>query len=195
MRDQGFTTLSLISLILFAAIEAISWVVGAYPRSWVTLRWTDRGSAVSETINVFEWNARGFQWARIDETSGPDSDRRSVDEVRTYLNGITPADQERVLRNVWFESYLVHSKYNDFRWGKGAYASHRSEVRFDYALAAFAALPCGWILILLARVLTHYFGRSRAGECRRCRYNLTSNVSGVCPECGTAIADQQKVTP
>lgn len=25
------------------------------------------------------------------------------------------------------------------------------------------------------------------GYCARCRYNLTGNTSGVCPECGTAI--------
>jgi cytochrome c553 len=29
--------------------------------------------------------------------------------------------------------------------------------------------------------------RKRAGLCRRCHYNLRGNVSGVCPECGTAI--------
>jgi len=28
--------------------------------------------------------------------------------------------------------------------------------------------------------------------CSKCRYNLTGNVSGVCPECGTAIQDAEK---
>lgn len=28
--------------------------------------------------------------------------------------------------------------------------------------------------------------RPRAGRCRRCDYDLTGNVSGRCPECGTA---------
>jgi len=27
-----------------------------------------------------------------------------------------------------------------------------------------------------------------AGGCRLCGYNLTGNTSGVCPECGTAVA-------
>jgi len=27
------------------------------------------------------------------------------------------------------------------------------------------------------------------GHCRKCGYNLTGNVSGVCPECGTAVAE------
>ena len=25
------------------------------------------------------------------------------------------------------------------------------------------------------------------GHCRKCRYDLTGNTSGVCPECGTAV--------
>jgi hypothetical protein len=29
--------------------------------------------------------------------------------------------------------------------------------------------------------------RPRPGYCRRCDYDLTGNVSGVCPECGTPI--------
>ena len=29
--------------------------------------------------------------------------------------------------------------------------------------------------------------RIPAGHCRKCGYNLTGNVSGVCPECGTAF--------
>lgn len=34
------------------------------------------------------------------------------------------------------------------------------------------------------------FWRSRCGNlCRRCRYDLTGNVSGVCPECGSTLPD------
>ena len=32
------------------------------------------------------------------------------------------------------------------------------------------------------------FGRVRTGACVSCGYNLTGNVSGICPECGTEIA-------
>lgn len=31
--------------------------------------------------------------------------------------------------------------------------------------------------------------RRREPSCRACGYNLTGNVSGVCPECGTPISD------
>jgi hypothetical protein len=33
--------------------------------------------------------------------------------------------------------------------------------------------------------------RRPAGYCGRCSYNLTGNTSGVCPECGTALARKE----
>lgn len=32
-----------------------------------------------------------------------------------------------------------------------------------------------------------YVHRTKIGHCPKCRYDLTGNESGVCPECGTAI--------
>ena len=40
-----------------------------------------------------------------------------------------------------------------------------------------AAMPCWWLIRRPWRRLP--------GLCTRCGYNLTGNVSGVCPECGT----------
>ena len=37
---------------------------------------------------------------------------------------------------------------------------------------------------------THLWRADRRGICRDCGYNLTGNVSGVCPECGTQLKDQ-----
>lgn len=37
--------------------------------------------------------------------------------------------------------------------------------------------------------------RARRGLCRSCGYNLTGNVSGICPECGTAVKAAQRETP
>ena len=35
--------------------------------------------------------------------------------------------------------------------------------------------------------------RSTRGRCRKCLYDLTGNVSGICPECGTAIPEQVRM--
>jgi hypothetical protein len=51
--------------------------------------------------------------------------------------------------------------------------------------AALALLP----LVSLARhVRRRVRARGTTGRCPRCGYNLTGNVSGVCPECGAPAA-------
>jgi predicted amidophosphoribosyltransferase len=52
-------------------------------------------------------------------------------------------------------------------------------VRYSTLLGALAVLLC--ISLLAIR------RRTRPGLCRFCGYNLTGNVSGVCPECGKPI--------
>ena len=49
-------------------------------------------------------------------------------------------------------------------------------------------LPLIWLLIRTRRFLV-LRRRRKNGLCLQCGYNLTGNVSGVCPECGTSIPD------
>jgi len=47
-----------------------------------------------------------------------------------------------------------------------------------------------WFLLLFFGIPTLLLWRSdrpRTGHCRTCGYNLTGNVSGVCPECGAKV--------
>ncbi len=55
-------------------------------------------------------------------------------------------------------------------------------------------VPCAFIVIYGVYV---EFTRQRVteGGCPNCHYDLTGNVSGVCPECGTPIKpDGQEIT-
>jgi hypothetical protein len=54
----------------------------------------------------------------------------------------------------------------------------------------FAALPAAWLLCWLVREIPRAMRDRKVaqGLCLSCSYDLTGNVSGVCPECGTAIA-------
>ena len=61
-------------------------------------------------------------------------------------------------------------------------------------LAGLALRPW-WVAVAWLRPLAHtllfwYLDRRRPGpgRCRRCNYDLTGNLSGICPECGTATA-------
>ncbi len=54
----------------------------------------------------------------------------------------------------------------------------------------------GWAVILLFGIypvfaLVRYRRRPKPGHCTKCGYNLTGNVSGVCPECGTKIESRE----
>ena len=47
-----------------------------------------------------------------------------------------------------------------------------------------------WFLLLVAGIPTFLAwrrDRAKPGHCRSCDYDLTGNVSGVCPECGAEI--------
>ena len=50
------------------------------------------------------------------------------------------------------------------------------------------------LVVLLALTATlFYLDRRRVppGHCRNCGYNLTGNVSGICPECGTKVKNAE----
>ncbi len=46
-----------------------------------------------------------------------------------------------------------------------------------------------WLLVSVLGLVVYLVmpARQEPGHCRRCRYDLTGNVSGVCPECGDAV--------
>jgi uncharacterized paraquat-inducible protein A len=50
------------------------------------------------------------------------------------------------------------------------------------------SLRWSWTGLKLKRENDLVEQRARAGQCTTCGYNLTGNVSGTCPECGTSIS-------
>lgn len=58
-----------------------------------------------------------------------------------------------------------------------------------------------WALTAVAGGLAYGCSRIRlrpgqvAGKCRACSYDLTANVSGVCPECGMPVVPAERTTP
>lgn len=52
---------------------------------------------------------------------------------------------------------------------------------------AFCAIACFIVGSLIGAVQKALFRPPAKGMCQSCGYNLTGNVSGVCPECGVAI--------
>jgi hypothetical protein len=62
-------------------------------------------------------------------------------------------------------------------------------VRYSVLAGLLLLLPVSF----LARLV---WNRRQLHElaCRQCHYNLTANTSGICPECGTAVAEKVQTT-
>lgn len=58
-------------------------------------------------------------------------------------------------------------------------------IRMHLLLVAFLSGVCAAVPLLRGPVRRWH--RARRGLCVRCGYDLTGNISGVCPECGTRI--------
>ena len=58
------------------------------------------------------------------------------------------------------------------------------DVRLIYLLVP-VGLGASAISVAVWRIIVRK--RELKGRCRKCGYNLTGNVSGVCPECGTEV--------
>ena len=59
-------------------------------------------------------------------------------------------------------------------------------VPYWFLVTCFSPLPLVRLAFLLRRTR-----RRDENHCRSCGYNLTGNTSGVCPECGTDVADRR----
>ena len=55
------------------------------------------------------------------------------------------------------------------------------------ALPGMSLLVAAYPMLAFVRGPVRRWQRARKGLCLTCAYNLTGNVSGVCPECGTEI--------
>jgi hypothetical protein len=60
----------------------------------------------------------------------------------------------------------------------------RTEKLISMSVPLAPLLP---LLVIATAVLWRLDRRFPLGRCQKCGYNLTGNVSGVCPECGRAV--------
>ena len=89
------------------------------------------------------------------------------------------------------EDSFVRRRFLGIGWGQGEFLDRLGlRTRCDVLL-----VPLWMLLVLLAAYPTIAFirgpmrrmRRRRKGLCVKCGYDLTGNVSGVCPECGQGI--------
>ena len=93
--------------------------------------------------------------------------------------------------------YCMEVDQSGYLTGRGYYAPGPTTLHFDYSKIVLITL-----LLPLTRCiyLTNRWLRSHKRDrslCPNCKYNLTANTSGVCPECGTAVtrgSDRENTT-
>jgi hypothetical protein len=67
--------------------------------------------------------------------------------------------------------------------------SRRTYWRYPFFQAdTLGTLVLGFVFFGYGLLVRHLAKRASAGHCARCGYDLTGNVSGICPECGHAIS-------
>jgi hypothetical protein len=63
--------------------------------------------------------------------------------------------------------------------------------RFSGVVVPHGLVALALALLPLGSAIRRWRARPQPGHCRRCGYDLTGNVSGICPECG----DREQVKP
>ncbi len=88
-------------------------------------------------------------------------------------------NRERALRLAWFFGIGMFVAQT-----VPAFLSNRSEWYLSFFLCnlAHVVLP-----VAAAAALLRLSPVKPPGSCQKCGYDLTGNVSGVCPECGTGV--------
>ena len=86
-----------------------------------------------------------------------------------------------------FSNYVQWGELHEPGLGEAIYA----ELGYQWIIGQFAAMNVPFLVSGLIVAWGHpryrRLVRRRNGLCTECEYNLTGNVSGICPECGMKV--------
>ena len=141
---------------------AMAWRLQARPDMRLTRDRNGQAVVTLDGLRVLLWPG-----PRCGTFSRPGGD---LADIHATIATIDPA-QHPGIRDLWYRRLLVP------RWWVPHWA----------IVSALAALPAGRLGLLVGRRRRAALYRRR-GLCPACGYDLTGNVTGVCPECGTEAA-------
>jgi hypothetical protein len=137
------------------------------------------GLAFSFAAN--RWNRPGASWFRDTRISIDVSDGRISLLVNVGEDGFRPDLSWR-----WYDHFITIWGFGD---GQGG----------PYLIEIAAWIPFVLLCVVPSFILIRRVRRTRrwaaTGRCVQCGYNLTGNVSGICPECGAALKSESQSAP
>ncbi len=184
MRRRLFSLASLLSLLLCVA-TVVLWVRKA-DKCEIHRRTCVEGTSTYCRAAIYShWGEVEVQVCILHATDS---------SLATYF-AVPPSEIESV---VW-KSHLMHQGFQVGRdetvWGFSfihrLYSADSGKAPVKYwniifphwaIFVALALIPSIWLIYYLLVI-----GSRKIGHCPACSYNLTGNISGVCPECGTPV--------
>lgn len=83
-------------------------------------------------------------------------------------------------------------------WWQNSSKNGSKTICAQYPIAFVIAVLGAYTLLSLRRAIVRRYKRRKPNECLNCAYDLTGNISGTCPECGTihsALTTEARQTP
>jgi hypothetical protein len=196
--------LTVLSLILFVAILGI-WTCSYWYRSVAGIRPTWRWPMAIRNQTFYLPHAVHFSVERprcfavvLIATQGrTEIEFYFTDDLRPYSGpGAQPffwsefAHIDRAYQSWWYRHALHFERHGSGNLDRNGVVENL-ELTYWYSasdwflLLIFAVLPALWLRKRMSRL------RLKDGMCPSCGYDLTGNVSGVCPECGKLISKRE----
>ena len=147
-------------------------------RRWRLTHFVRMTGAIASVTVVVLWAVSIVAYVRVPYAQG----RAVAIGAGNFIHqtGVTFSNTPLTLTASWLSTANLLGS-----WGSSSGSFGMGRVAFsDYIpiwpSAIALAIPTAVLCLLIPR---HY----PAGHCQNCGYNLTGNVSGVCPECGTKV--------
>lgn len=205
LRRWLLHSLAVLSLLLCVAIVslwmrsyrhymAIYWEAGEMPHDdraiWEHNRWLGVNRGVVAVESIYQ------QWPSESMWSGPVPEShpvecRETDVLRDdWLAELRQYDQDPAIHTLRFARFEL--TYPRMTAADAIRHDPNGRLMVPYRLIAPAWAIASLFALLPAIRLSGWWRKRhslRAGLCPSCSYDLTGNLSGVCPECGTAVAN------
>ena len=149
-------------------------------RFWRVVKWGGTGACGLTAVAWLLSPWVSYKWASPDQRTFLSFDSGRVTVVRFDRSPAFPRASTARGFTIWEVSQLTRERFGlvlPSRPGRGSRVGIWVVPVWIALLALLVPTTIAWIKCR----------RYPPGGCQRCGYNLTGNVSGTCPECGTAV--------